>query len=78
MSEQFSVQVPMDSDRPLAEQIRRVLSDEILSGTLPPGTRLDEIALANRFDVSRTPVREALRKWPPPAWWNTSTGAACS
>ena len=40
MSEQFSVQVPMDSDRPLAEQIRRVLSDEILSGTLPPGTRL--------------------------------------
>lgn len=62
MNEQFSVQVPIDSDRPLAEQIRRVLSDEILSGALPPGTRLDEIALANRFDVSRTPVREALRE----------------
>ncbi len=48
--------------RPRAEQIRRTLSDEILAGRLPPGTRLDEIALAERFRVSRTPVREALRE----------------
>ena len=51
-----------DSNRPLAEQVRRTLSDEILSGQLLPGTRLDEIALATRFGVSRTPVREALRE----------------
>jgi len=39
----------------------RILEDDILSGKLKPGDRLDEWALAKRFDVSRTPVREALR-----------------
>lgn len=39
----------------------QVLEDDILSGRLHPGTRLDEQALAKRFEVSRTPVREALR-----------------
>ncbi|MGE0239679.1 MAG: GntR family transcriptional regulator [Parvibaculaceae bacterium] len=38
------------------------LESEILGGTLPPGTRLDEHSLARRFGVSRTPVREALRQ----------------
>lgn len=38
------------------------LESEILNGTLPPGTRLDEHSLARRFSVSRTPVREALRQ----------------
>ena len=37
------------------------LEDEILNGVLKPGARLDEQALAKRFEVSRTPVREALR-----------------
>ena len=64
MNEQSPVQIPVHTDRPLAEQVRRALSDEILGGALPPGTRLDEIALAQRFDVSRTPVREALREMP--------------
>lgn len=39
----------------------QILEDDILSGRLLPGTRLDEQALAKRFEVSRTPVREALR-----------------
>lgn len=39
----------------------QILEDDILSGRLNPGTRLDEQALAKRFQVSRTPVREALR-----------------
>jgi DNA-binding GntR family transcriptional regulator len=39
----------------------QVLEDDILSGRLLPGARLDEQALAKRFEVSRTPVREALR-----------------
>lgn len=36
------------------------LKEEILLGTLPPGTRLVETLLAERYAVSRTPVREAL------------------
>lgn len=34
----------------------------ILGGELPPGTKLDEQVLAQRFEVSRTPIREALRQ----------------
>jgi DNA-binding GntR family transcriptional regulator len=40
----------------VAESIRR----EILGGTLPPGTRLRQIEIAERLDVSPTPVREAF------------------
>lgn len=45
-----------------ANEIRSVLQEEIESGKLPPGTPLDERALAARFQVSRTPVREALQQ----------------
>ena len=41
----------------LAQQIEAL----ILDGEIAPGMRLDEQALAQRFEVSRTPVREALR-----------------
>jgi DNA-binding GntR family transcriptional regulator len=44
------------------DKLRRRLADEIISGTLRPGVHLDEKALAARFKVSRTPVREALRQ----------------
>lgn len=37
-----------------------LLEQDILTGTLRPGARLEETALAARFGVSRTPVREAL------------------
>lgn len=42
----------------LAEQV----SNAILAGEFSPGARLDEQQLAQRFGVSRTPVREALRQ----------------
>jgi DNA-binding GntR family transcriptional regulator len=45
-----------------ANEIRNALQDEIESGQLPPGSPLDERALAARFQVSRTPVREALQQ----------------
>ena len=41
-------------------RIERSLRDDIAAGVLPPGARLDEVALTERFGVSRTPIREAL------------------
>lgn len=43
-----------------ADALRDALEDEIVTGRLAPGTRLEEVALAKRFGVSRTPIREAL------------------
>lgn len=44
----------------LVEQIRGILREDIVSLQLPPGTRLAVDSLAERFGVSRTPVRDAL------------------
>jgi len=51
-----------DGDVSLGDRLRRGIEEDILSGRLIPGDRLDERALAERFKVSRTPVREALRQ----------------
>ena len=45
-----------------AEELRLQLADEIVRGALAPGAALDETDIAQRFNVSRTPVREALRQ----------------
>ena len=45
-----------------AEELRLQLADEIVRGALAPGSPLDETDIARRFNVSRTPVREALRQ----------------
>jgi DNA-binding GntR family transcriptional regulator len=45
-----------------AEELRLQLADEIVRGQLAPGAPLDETDIARRFNVSRTPVREALRQ----------------
>jgi DNA-binding GntR family transcriptional regulator len=39
-----------------------LLLDAIESGALPPGSRLREVELAARFGISRTPIREALKR----------------
>lgn len=41
-------------------RLREALEEEIVEGHLRPGQRLDEASLADRFAVSRTPIREAL------------------
>lgn len=46
----------------LSESIREAIEEEIATGKLLPGTRLDEVELAARFGVSRTPLREAMRQ----------------
>ena len=43
-----------------SETVRLAIEREIFEGDLPPGAPLDEESLARRFDVSRTPVREAM------------------
>lgn len=45
-----------------ADDLARVLEDEIVAGTIPAGTVLRQEQLSERFAVSRTPVREALRR----------------
>jgi DNA-binding GntR family transcriptional regulator len=51
-------------DGPLtrSDRVRRQIADQIISGILKPGQELDEKKLAEAFEVSRTPVREALRQ----------------
>lgn len=45
-----------------AQRIESALLDDIAAGLVEPGARLDETKLAERFGVSRTPVREALSR----------------
>jgi len=45
-----------------SQDIYATLFDRIVSGELAAGTRLKEIALADEFGLSRTPVRDALRQ----------------
>ena len=45
----------------VADQLIETLRNDIRSGALRPGDQLEEAALAERFGVSRTPVREAVR-----------------
>lgn len=45
-----------------SEWVYGELREDIVSGLLPPNTRLVELQVAARFNVSRTPVREALKQ----------------
>lgn len=63
MMEKVSVEV--NEERPgasLADHLFEVIGEEIIAGTLLPGTKISEPALSRRFGVSRSPVREALRR----------------
>jgi DNA-binding GntR family transcriptional regulator len=45
-----------------ASRLRQEIEDAIIAGRFAPGVRLDETSLAERFGVSRTPIREALQQ----------------
>ena len=47
---------------PLREVVFNTLREAILTGELEPGEHLMEVKLANKLGVSRTPIREAIRK----------------
>ena len=55
-------QQDMDEYLPLRDVVFKTLRQGILTGELKPGERLMEIHLANKLGVSRTPIREAIRK----------------
>ncbi len=54
--------IRLDSYQPLREVVCEAIRDAIREGLLCPGERIMEITLAEQLGVSRTPVREALRK----------------
>ena len=45
-----------------SDALKDAIAEAILTGELAPGQRLDEVSVAQRFAVSRTPVREALKQ----------------
>ncbi|MGN6380181.1 MAG: GntR family transcriptional regulator [Gaiellales bacterium] len=49
-------------DTTMADEIAAEIEEQILLGAIPPGTLLRQEQLAIRFGVSRTPIREALRR----------------
>ncbi|MDF9407060.1 MAG: putative HTH-type transcriptional regulator YdfH [Pelotomaculum sp. PtaB.Bin013] len=56
------VPIMLDNYKPLRELVFESLREAILLGRLKPGERLMEVQLAEEMGVSRTPVREAIRK----------------
>jgi DNA-binding GntR family transcriptional regulator len=52
----------LENHLPLREKIYKLIKKAILKRELKPGERITEIDLANRFGISRTPIREAFRR----------------
>lgn len=52
----------IQNHRPLREMVYEELKMQILTGAIVPGTRMMEVELAQEMGVSRTPIREAIRK----------------
>ncbi len=59
---EYNLNVTMNEYLPLRDVVFNTLRQAILRGELAPGERLMEIQLADRLGVSRTPIREAIRK----------------
>jgi GntR family transcriptional regulator, rspAB operon transcriptional repressor len=55
-------QSDLDRKRPLRDQVYSVLRERILTGHIPPGGTIDDKEIAAELGISRTPVREAIKK----------------
>ena len=62
MVEKRDLRINLSDHRPLGDIVYEVLRDAIIKQVLKPGERLMETELAEEMDVSRTPIREAMRK----------------
>ncbi|HOJ77242.1 MAG TPA: GntR family transcriptional regulator [Bacillota bacterium] len=62
MERQPLVPIKLDNYKPLRELVFETMREAIINGQLRPGERMMEIQLAEEMGVSRTPVREAIRK----------------
>jgi DNA-binding GntR family transcriptional regulator len=62
MERQPLIPIRLDNYKPLRELVFESLREAIIAGKLGPGERLMEIQMAEEMGVSRTPVREAIRK----------------
>ena len=56
------LKMDVNEQRPLRDVVFNTLRQAILRGEMEPGERLMEIQLASKLGVSRTPIREAIRK----------------
>ena len=56
------LELKLDNYKPLREVVFDLIRGAIISGMLKPGERLMEVQLAEKMGVSRTPIREAIRK----------------
>lgn len=54
--------LPSKNKSPLYDQVYGSIRDLIMSGSLRPGESISEVKLSERLSVSRTPVREAVRR----------------
>lgn len=57
-----SLKMKIDEYMPLRDIVFHTLRKAIITGELPPGERLMETQLGEKLGVSRTPIREAIRK----------------
>ena len=56
------LKIRIDDHRTLRERILSTIRAAIVNGEIRPGTRIMEPELAERFGISRTPIREAIRQ----------------
>ena len=62
MKKRPALTIDLDTFKPLGEVAYEALRDAIVKRQLLPGDRLMETELANEMGISRTPVREAMRR----------------
>jgi DNA-binding GntR family transcriptional regulator len=53
---------PIERVEPLVDQVYSYLRQEILTGKIDPGSRIVETKIAKQLSISRSPVREAIRR----------------